>query len=819
MYRAGRSGTVANRTGRHLSVRPRLIDQLNADLRSAWRALKGSPGASAVAIVIIGLSIGPSVALFTFIDFYALRPLPVVHADRCVDLVEIDERGRRHSQWTREEIAEIAAATSVSFEGLYGSNFFELPMLEPTVRVVHGQAVSSSYFSLVGARFALGRPFGPEADWPASEGPVAVLSHSGWQRLLAADGGAVGQRIRLGGSWFTAIGVTVPGFRGVEPVTPEVWIPLAAHEAAFQGSGQTPRYDLAGLLRGGVTAERASGQGGGVVAGFERPLAAKGEPRRLLVEHRRSLLRSDERSALSFVGWLALGAFGLVLLIASSNLASIHLAKASARHQEIATRLALGASRPRLVRQLLTESLLLSGIGATLGSLIAVMGAETIQNRLFSLVAEAGLTLAPIEADGSVLVFAVFLALVTGLALGLLPALEATSQDLGSSAKRDSLALGGRIQSQRLGGLLVTVQVSSSLVLLFLASLLVRTAESASRLEAGYDFQRLIELQFRGSIESVVERLKADPRIAAVSVVANIPLAGSMRRHPMIANDATQVLHHNYVDEAYFDVLDVELLEGRHFRPEEVLNGARVAVISAATAQSLWPLQSPLGQTVEVVDPGGPSPGRYEVVGVAPDVVSGLFFRGPDPSAVYFPAAGSARAASILARSRVDTGVMVEALRGLCQQVDPEVLCTPRTLRELAAIQRFPFLAGSVVALALGSLAVVLTAIGLYGIVAFSVVQRVREIGVRMAVGAKPIDVLRTLVGRAAGNVLVGLVLGLPLCVALSNLAARFFGLDAFEPVTLLGIPLLLAAVAFIAALIPARRAMAVDPVVALRME
>jgi predicted permease len=794
--------------------------ELMDDLSHAWRTLRRSPGASTVAVVILALAIGVNVAFFTFLDAYALSPLPIAAADRYVDVLETDDRGERWSRFTRDEMAALAEVVAPAFEGLYASTFFELPLLEPGRRIVHGQAVSARYFPLLGARFALGGPFDADGNALSGEAAVAVLSDPGWKRLLQADPAALGRRIRLGDTWLTVVGVTTPEFRGVETTIPELWIPLSVHAALSARPGETPRYSVAGLLREGMTSARAAVLGGGVAAGFAPARKPEGRARRLLVEHRRSFLHADERGSLSVIGALVVGAFGLVLLIACANLASLHLARASARHREIATRLALGASRVRLVRQLLAESLLLAGIGAGLGCAVALAGAQMIQARLFSIVTEAGLTLAPIEVRGQVLAFAAFLGVVAGLAFGLLPALEATTPDLVSASRRDGLAFAGRIRPQRLGGLLVRAQVAASLVLLVLASLLLRSALAAGRLEPGYDAAHLVDLRFPRPTAGTLARLRSDPRVIAASAAGHTPLSGQLRRHSMLVDGVARALRYNHVDDAYFETLGLRLAAGRGFRPEEAAGAAPVVVVSAATARALWPDASPLGRVIEVTERGGPAPGRYEVIGMAPDVVSGLFIEGRDPSAVYFAAAaGSRQATGILVRPRDGTMAGIEALRDLCTEIDRAVLCEPKTLKDLAALQRFPFLAASVVASALGSLAIALTSIGLYGLVAFAVVQRLREVGVRLALGATPAAVLRLLVGRAARSILVGLALGLPVCLVLCRLAARYFKLAAFEPATLVGVPLMLAAVGLTAAWIAARPAMAVDPAVTLRAD
>ena len=791
----------------------RFFDDLRADLRYAWRSLRRSPGASAVAVVILGLAIGANVALFTFLDAYLLGPLPISAADRHVELARIDERGQRSSGWAAWEISVVAEATTPrAFEGLYGSRSLELALLEPARRLIYAQAVTASYFSLLGARLARGRPF-RDSEYDT----VAVLSDAGWRRLFDGDPGVLGRRVRMAGSWFTVIGVTAPEFRGVEAVVPELWIPMTVHRDLADRTGEvTPRYDLAGLLRPGVSPEAAAALAAGVVASLDP------QRRGPVVEPRPSLLRASERAGLSVIAALVLAAFGLVLLIACANLASLHLARACARHREIATRLALGASRRRLVRQLLTESLLLSSVAALLGCAVAVAATDTLQGRLFAVVTEAGMTVSAIEVRPRVLGFAVFLGVVAGLALGLLPALEATSPDLASGSRRDGVALGGRARPQRLAALLATAQVAASLVLLVLASLLLRSARSASHLDAGYEVAGLIDAGLARPTPGAVDRLRQDPQIAAAAAVGHTPLSGSAPRHPMRLGlaGAIRPLRYNQVDHAYFATLGVDLLEGRGFRPEETALGAHVVVVSAATARAAWPPGTALGRTIEVTEAGGPRRGTYQVVGVAPDVMSGLFFQGRDASAVYFPAGGWPRAGNVLVRARGEAAAVVEALRRSCAEIDPDVVCSPRPLRALAAMQRFPFLVASVVATALGALAAALTLIGLHGIVAFAAVQRVREVGVRIALGATSGEVVRLLVGRAARSVAIGVALGMPVCLVLSRLAARYFGLrDAFDAATLAGVPVLLATVALAAALAPARRATTVDPVVSLRAD
>jgi predicted permease len=800
----------------------RLGDDTWADLRYAFRAIRRAPVASTVATAILALAIGVNVALFTFLDAYAFRKLPVPAADRYVKLVETNERNQRFRQWTRDEFDALNRGLESGMEGMYASTDFDASMLEPIRRIVRVQAVSSNYFKLLGAKLALGRTFTEDEERSARQGNPVVLSHPGWQKLLNGDNSVIGRTIRLGRTSYTVVGVTAPDFRGVGLITPELWMPLGSHAALMQRPGGTLRYDVAGVLKTGVSPERASALGSVIVATFDRPLDTDRSGRHsLLVESHTSFFnfQDGDRNPLIILGFLVLGAFGCVLLIACANLASLYVARASARHHEIAIRLSLGASPRRLIRQLLTESLVLAVLSAILGCLLAIVSLGELQDRLFSMMTEAGLTMAPVTVDGRVLAFAICLGVISGLAFGLLPALEATSTNLASSGRRDSLTLGGRIRAQRLTSLLVIAQVTASLILMVLASLLLRAAENASQLEPGYDTASLVDLGFPEPTAAILEQLRRDPRIAAVSSVFHRPLVGNMPRYPMVAAGQTRILRYNIVDDAYFDILPLRLLSGRGFRREEAVNSAPVVVVSEATARAIWPGQNALGRVIEVKQAGGPKAGTYTVIGVAPDVVSGLFFQGRDQSAVYFPSTDTARVSGILVRPRSTGGGSVEGLQQVCQDIDETVICTPRTLREWVGLVRFPFQAGAIIASALGSLALTLTSIGLYGIVAFAVTQRIREIGLRMALGATPLQGLLLLLRRAMMNVVIGILLGLPVAVFMSHTAAKLLGLNAFDPVTLVLFPFLLLGITLCAALVPARRATQVDPAEILRTE
>lgn len=801
----------------------RFFDQLSADLRYALRAIRHAPGFALVAIATLALAMATNLAFFTFLDAFLLRPLPVRGAARYVDLEAVNERHERTPRFRAEDLAALDTALKPAFEALYGNLGTTLPVLDPVRRTVQVQAVSPGFLSLFDAAPARGRwllPALPEDRLTGGETEVVVLSDSGWARLFARDPGVLGRKLRLGGQWLTVVGVMGPDFEGVDAVLPDVWLSLAALRQ-LSGGAAPPRFDLAGVLRSGTPLDAAARLATSALTALG-PRGDGDEAVAVQVLPRRSRLQFEERREVGRLGLILSAVFVLVLLVACANLASLQLARAGARHREIATRLSLGSSRFRLVRQLLTESFVLALLSAGLAAVAVALGSAQLQSRIFTLATDAGIALVPISAHWRVLAFALLLAVAAAFATGLLPALQATATDLAGASRREGLTLGSRLRQQKLTRLLIGGQVVGSLILLTVAALLIRNTEIASRFEAGFAPDRLVDVRFGTPTPAVAAKLAARPDVAAVAGAAFTPLSGVTPRTRFQAAGAEQSLGFNFVDHRFFETLEIPLEAGRGFWPEEAAHGAPVAVVSAATARKLWPGQSPLGQTLAAKAEEGAIPARrYQVVGVAADVTSGFTFQGRDASLVYLPAAvGSPSISNLVVRPRGDGAAFARALPAFCAEVDPDVLCEPKTLAELAGLQRFPFLAGSLVAAALGALALLLTALGLHGLVAFAVVRRQREMGVRIALGATSGQLLRSVASGALGSVLAGAAVGLPLCWLLALFVRRLFTLLApFDPVVLLGAPVLLAAVALLAALLPARRALRADPVLSLRAE
>lgn len=793
------------------------LDELVGDLRQGWRALRRDPGFTGVAVTVLACVLAANLILLAFLDAYFLRPMPIDGAARHVELSRRDSRGLVYRAWPYEQARALADAGQAALEHSYlmAESRTTVALGEPTRVVV--QAVSPELFELWRPACPLGRVFGREdtRSDPAAD-HVLVLSHAGWQRLAAGDPGVVGRVWMVGGLPFRVIGVLAPDAHGLEPVTPHFWIPAASTTR----SGPTaPLFRVAGVLRPGVSPQQAAARLTGVQRGFESDNAGAPQDWELLAQLRPTLLR--ERNELAPLALALLLALALVTLVAGANVTGLHLARAAARRRDLALRHTLGATRARLVRHLLSESLLLAGLGGVLACLIAVLGVEFGQRAVFSLLVESGLLPVPVEFDSRLVFVAVGLTLAFSLACGLFPALDITRADLAPRLHRDGAALAGFAHPRRLRRALVVGQVAFSVGLLVAAGLLVRLAARADDVRLGYDPQTLVDLRFEQPTGALLERLRREPSVQTASVVMRTPLTGTLARLPARVGTRAVTLGYNRVDDHFLDTLGVRLQRGRNFLPDEVAAHAPRALVSAATARQLWPGQDPLGRTLELseIDEGDERWQTHEVVGVVDDVLSGLFFEGPDTTLVYLPATVPALVdANVLVRMRAGGEPAVTALRRVCSELAPQAACEPFGLRRVLGQQRFPFSMAARVAAALGLLALAFACLGLYGLMRFEVVQRTRELGVRLALGASQGRVLAEVLMESGRRVGLGLALGLPVCLALSALlAARLPWFQVFDGAVYVAVACGLTTAALLAAYVPARAAARADPLVALR--
>jgi macrolide transport system ATP-binding/permease protein len=801
------------------------LDALRQDLLYARRTLAKSPGFLLTAVAILSLAIGANTALFTLFDGYLLKPIPIPDAQRNFEVYASRNQASGAHIWSYADY-QAFRQNNTAFVDTYAYSDSNIRILEPEPREAHALFVSGSYFTVLGGKTISGRPIMPFDDQVPGRDAVVVLSNSGWQRLFHGDAFVVGKPVRIRQRVYTIIGIADPQFSGTSPISPDLWIPITMRDEVLAGArlGDTEDHWLyvGGVLKAGLTRAQAHDLLLGLVQGMNALHPASAAVKDISLYPRATYV--DLRPDMLMVVIPVFALFGLVLLIACADLANLLLARAASRQREIAVRLALGASRWRLVRQLLTESLVLSMAGTLAGYLLARVALDAIHGYLFSVYRALGYAFQPLTMDWRVFAYTAAVGVAAGIAFGLAPALEATSLDLARGIKQEGAAVSLRARPRRITDLLVTSQVAASLILMVLAGLLVRNAQHVSHLNTGYDLDTLVDLRFDGQKAKLVERLSHDPRVLAISEVWRTPLYGNLNVLPGLADGKARPLGYSYVDDRYFTTLEIPVTRGRNFIRQEMTPDARVAIVSEATAQRLWGSGDPLGRVLQV---GEPKPGdrfsggTFQVVGVVADVVSGGLYLGKDPTSVYFPAvAGDARNGGLIARVQAPVAPMIEELRRVCAQLDRSSSCEPRTLRGVAWWQVYPYQIAGNVASGVGMLALLLTCIGLYGVVAFAVVQRTREIGIRIALGATRVAVLGVVLRRSVRQVALGVAIGIPFCLALSKYAVSVIPmLETFDGLAYLMTPLLLIGVAMAASYLPARRAASVDPMIALREE
>jgi predicted permease len=783
-----------------LGFRP--LDELRADLRFAWRSLSKSPMFTVSALVILGLAIGVNAAFFSLYNHYVLAPLPIRGAERHVDLVPRDAQARRVSAWTTDEVDVLRTAAPKELEGVYTvSGLLQVLLLEPQQRHTMVMAVSESFFPLLGGHPAQGRGF-TERD---QDQAIAVLSDSGRRRLFPGDAAPIGQTVRLRATTFTIVGVMPEAFTGIEAAVPDFWVHASMRHTLREDLGT--RHGVSALLRPGVRPERAAA----VLSAAARrlPRASNDIVEQVEVEAHSSYLSANDEET-SVMGPALFATFFLVLLIASANLANLFLARMAARRPEIVTRFSIGAGRARIVRQLLTEAALLGLAAAAVGVTLAMLAVAHLQQWLLSIATQAGAAITPLRFDWRLFAFAAVLGVAAGALFGVLPALDAV--DL------------VRKRRNRLKSWLLAGQVAASLVLLILAGLLVRNVQRLSSVQAGFDLEHTFALQMHPPTAPVVEHLRTQPGVQGVSVVSRAPLMGQVGRYDARIGDLLTRASTMHVDDHYFATTGVAVRSGRAFTATEAASRARVAIVSAGTARSLWPDRSALGQTFTIAagDDGEPAwHGTFEVIGVAADVINGFIFQGPEAVMVYLPGAvGQEGMGWGLIRLADGQAASLEAIRQACRRVPDSPGCSLRSLGDVASMQRFPFRAGAAVAGGLGVLALLLTAVGLYAVVSYSIERRRREIGVLVAIGAQRRHVLARILDEPARCLAWGIGLGLPCCFLLSYLAAATpLNVQTFDVSAYVGVSVLLASIAVLACVLPIRRALQIEPMEALRQD
>ena len=828
------------------------LSGLGQELRLAVRSLRRSPGFTVVALLTLAVGIGVNTTLFDVVDALYLTPLPVAEPERVVMVYTSDFSGPRYGSSSYPDFEDLRRQPRL-FASLaaYTLEAAALSTGGEPARV-WCELVSGGFFPSLSVAIPLGRPLGPDDDRDAAE-PALVISHGLWQRRLGGDPAVLGRRLDISGTAFTVVGVAPPGFTGLtRGVAAEAWIPLAFRGRLVPGADALPSrgsrfLSLVARLAPGVGVRDAQARLDVLASALRAAhpdewTDRSGKTRRLSLvpESRARVAPMASGPVLGFSALLAL-VVALLLLVAAANVAGLMLARASARRREIAVRLSLGASRARLVRHFLAESVLVGLLGGGLGVLIPVWASGAL--RAFSPPLPVPLHL-EVVVDGRVLAFGLGLSLLTGLLLGLAPAWDAASPDLLPALKDEGASLGSGSRGRRLRRGFVVAQLALSMVLLAGAGLLLRGLSRATRLAPGFavDGVELVPVdiglagydvaQTTALIEGLAERAARLPGVRACGLSMTLPFDLNGARRYTLAEGYVprpgedREVYFGVVGPGYFAALGIPILRGREFTPEDRADAPGVAIVNETFARRFWPGENPLGRTIRVRGEDGPA---TTIVGLARDSKYRSLGEGPTPF-YYLPLLqdyGFVRRNArlfpldVVVRGDRDPRSLARAVATVLAGIDPKLPAyPPKSMAEHLGVAVLPSRVASSLFGAFGLLGLLLASLGLYGVVAYSVTRRTREIGIRIALGATARDVLLQVLREGLGLTAKGVGLGVILAAGVGPLmGSLLYGLSPFDPLTFVLVPLVLATVALAATTLPARRAARVDPVVALRYE
>ena len=818
------------------------------DVRFGVRVLGRTPALTLVAVLSLGLGIGANTAIFTLINDVFLRPLPLTDLSRLVGVFTTDERNSGAGFFgganpvSRPNFQDYRDQNQV-FEGMAAAAFTSLGVSggqgEP--EQVVAQIVSDDYLSLLGPPMAAGRTFTPGTDETPGAAPEAVLSYGLWQRRFGGDADVIGRNITLNGLAFTVIGVTGEGFKGTGAVFgPALWVPFSMYREATSGfvrdtwdMRRALAFQVVGRLKPGVSVETAGANLNTIAASLAAAYPDDNRGRGAMVQPLADGVLSPnpaQRRQFGTAGAVLMVIVGLILLIACANVANLLLARAGARRQEIAMRVALGARRTRLVRQLLVESVLLGALGGAVGLLLAAWAGSALLMLRPPFLPDDALSL---TMDWRVLGFAALITLGTSVLFGLVPALQSSRPDLTVELKDRSSQPSGGGRRVTVRNALVVSQVALSMVALISGGLFLRSLGNARLIDPGFDAPKLAVLSFdlasRGlPLEAaadrqreILERARSFPMVERAALASTTPLfGGGFARSVFLEGQdvadprAGRFAQIAIVGDGYFETVGIPVQRGRDFGIADAPDSPQVVIVNETMARQFWPDRDAVGQRFHFSGQQQPT----EVVGVARD--SKYNFIGEDPQPfIYQPLRQVPQAAATVLLRSASPGAALGAVRSAVQQMEPTMPLTGVfTMGAIIDQGLWAARLGATLLGVFGVLALALAAIGVYGVMAYSVSQRTREIGVRLALGATS-GVVRWQVLRQ-GLTLAGIGVGggVAIGVALSRLVVGLlYDVSPYDPATLTLIPAILLAVAALAIYIPARRASRVDPVIALR--
>jgi macrolide transport system ATP-binding/permease protein len=816
------------------------MDSLIKDIRYAVRGLLKRPGFVAIAVITLALGIGANTAIFSLVNTVLLRSLPV---ERPGEIVSVAVRGKddSFSAFSHPNYIDFRDRNDV-LAGFFIYRFEPLSLSREGVNErVWAYLVSGNYFDVLGVKAIQGRTFLPEEDKTPLSHPVVVLSYDSWQRRFGGDPSVIGRDVLINNRQFRVIGVVPQAFKGTEVVyTPEMWIPAAMLEWTEPGSTwlnnrASKNFFGVGRLKPGVDAQQAEASLNllGQQLAKEYPDTNEGQ---VIKIGPTGFIIPDLRGAVVNFTWVLMAAVGLVLLVTCTNLAGLMLARATDRRREIAIRLAMGANRLRLIRQLLTESVLLSFVGGAAGVFLALW----IIKLLLALKPPIDFPLAiDVAVDWRVLLFSVAVSIAAGVIFGLAPSLQATRPNI-TTALKDTAAQGGAAKT-RLRSVLVVAQIAISLVVLIAAGLVVRTLQQLQTMNPGFDPNNALTMSFdlglqgyddaRGQqfYRQLIERVQSLPGVESAVVANYLPLSLNFNSgniyiegKPVERGENAPLAMVASAGTGYFKTLATPILQGREFTEQDQEKSELVAVVNETFVRRLMPELQNISEAVgKRFSFGGPDRPLRRIVGVAKD---GKYFNiAEDPrSFVWTPMSQDYSSGGILVvRTKGNPESLFGPVRSQVQSLDPNLpIFDSKTLTMHMQFALFPSKVAATVLGVFGLVALMLAAIGVYGVTSYAVAQRTHEIGIRLALGAQLSDVLRLVLRQGLILTIIGVAIGLlGAYVAMRAITSVLYGVSATDPLTFVFVSGLLIAVALIACYVPARRATKVDPLVALRNE
>ncbi|HSS19134.1 MAG TPA: ABC transporter permease [Pyrinomonadaceae bacterium] len=806
------------------------MDTLSKDVRYGVRSLLKRPAFTVVAIITLALGIGANTAIFSTVNALLLKPLPFPDQDRIVALWEnVPSRGVERNECAVANYLDWKAQ-SKSFEqlGIYSWWSTNLTGAETPERV-QGFQVTANFFDIVGVRPVLGRNFAPDENEPGKD-RVALLTYSLWQRRFAGDPDIVNKVVATNGIQRIVVGVLPPDFN--YPKGAEIYSPLAL-TPELSKSRQSHSFLGIGRLKTGVTLASAQAELDTIAAPLQKQYPETNTGRGVKIY---PILQDTVRMYATAI-WVLMGAVGFVLLIGCANVANLMLARAAGRQREMALRAALGASRFRIVRQLLTESVILGIAGGAIGLLVARWSIDLLRTANPGEAARFAPGWNHLGVDPTVLGFAILLSVLSGVLFGLAPAWQLSNPDLNSALKE-----GGHQASagtHRLRGLLVAAEVALSLMLLVSAGLLIRSFLQLVKSDSGFNSESLLTMnlvlprakykedaQRVAFYQELVNRVQQLPGVSSAATVNYLPLGGSNSSTSFLIEGTPEPPPGQQFDgryrvcsPGYFQTMGIPVLKGRAFTDQDRAGAQPVIIVNETLARMYWPTTDPIGKRMRFTGPPAENP-WMQVVGVVKDVKHELNL--PITPDYYLPHAQDGWSSMVLvAKTRVEPEAMAAPIRQALWSLDKDQpVFDVHTMQEVRAISLALYSFSSVTLSIFAGVALLLAAIGIYGVMAFAVTQRTREIGIRMALGARAGDVLKLIVRNGMTMALIGVVAGLAGAFGLTRLLeSLLFGVTPTDSITFVVVTATLLFVALLACYIPARRATRVDPLVALRYE